>query len=438
MSHDEFMNDYIRQLRGSDAIKAVRDQEALLSGLARQQSVSGLVYAMNEDQRQQLVLAASGLGSLQEAANLAEHQIRAATQAHRLAALGGPTLSEWVQDSFGRSGDAVYEQVLAVHDSLRSSLLLEASISLPNYTDAISGVALSAYQDALGDVRAGDTISEYLRTGIVTELQLASASKYQSNVDRIGWMTDLAPTIGRLAALSESTIMNGALDPRTQDLLDGAIGAWSPEFDAALGRAKSLRVRRGLYRENGADSSIDLVPLKVLKAALSAPTQERGEQTNGARRVQLFAALIAESPVTEEHKTCYAIAGHLEAFLRRHINATLTAKYGSEWFFESFLEKIYKACLRRFRSKHDQGSDPSAEQLLACSVFNDLIVIVMQEYVDIVDDHAALCGNLRLIQEVRNDVAHFSAIIKYDVIRVDIAALDVVAALRNEDRDAGK
>jgi len=400
----------------------------------KRHSLPSMVEAIDEENRLRLISASSGLDDLRYSAFQAEHLIKAAGQAQRLANLGMP---DRVQHSFGRSADEIYEEIACITQSARTSALLRGAINLSDYAEAISSVAVNAYHDALGDLGMRDTIGEHLRAGVLSGLQLSALAKYRSPIDRVEWMSDLAPTIGRLAALTESTISRGAFDSLTLDLLDDAIGPSSPEFDSALCRAKSLRVRRALYRENGADSSIDLVPFPVVKASLAAPAQEPPQQAEDTDRVRLFALLIADSPLTEEHQSCYRIAFHLETYLRRHVNWVMKDKYGSEWFQEPYLKPMRASCVRRFKKKHGAFAEPTPAALLGSSVLNDLIEIVMHEYGNLVDDHPALLRNLRVVQEVRNDTTHFYAIVPLDVIRIENAALAVVGALRRIDDEAG-
>lgn len=335
---------------------------------------------------------------------------------------------------YGLSSDFVYEQAFSVRESARAAQLLGATIALPDYADSIGRLTESAYCDAIGITKPDDAFAKYLHTGVLAEFQTSAVARYRSTIERIDWMAELAPTVGRLSALAESTIAYSAFDAHTIDLLTDAVGPWSQEFNDDLGRATSLRVRRGLYRENRADSSIDLIPLPLLQVSLTIPSPQDAK----ARDRFLLAVLKEGSELQREHMLCFRYAGQVETYLRRHIDRKLGEKYGPDWFREVQLGEVYKECLKAYTKKHGNGSKPSGMDLLRCSVFNHLIQIVSIEYVYLVDDHQAFCDNLQLVRTIRNSANHYLALTKHDYVQIRIAAIQIIDAIyEDEDEDSG-
>lgn len=272
--------------------------------------------------------------------------------------------------------------------------------------------------------------SEPLHTAF-DELCIAAGSRFAQESLRQAWVENLLPSIDRLSDLAHSVMAEQAFNLSTERLLESIAGVRDADAIDALGRATSLRVRRGLYRDLGADRRLEHIPRPAIDLALRGEPQQDTED-QPSLLVELH---LSHHRLSGDHTRCYELLGQLELFLRDYVDRVMRAKYGPGWI-ESVPARKRSAWKRTF-TRHYGERTAAAPHLLSSSDFADLIDLIAAELDQNAVDMPALLRCLQDVRMTRNAVMHFHAIVVVDYVALHNNVAEILKALRLGSPDPG-
>lgn len=256
------------------------------------------------------------------------------------------------------------------------------------------------------------------------ELCYVASSRFAEEASRQTWMENLLPSVDRLTDLAHSVITERAFDVCTEQILEGIVGIRSDDALDALSRATSLRLRRSLYRELGADRWLEHVPRPVIDLALRGEPEQDTEH----QPMLLVALHLSHHRLSGDHTRCYELLGCLELFLRDYVVQMMRAKYGPDWF-ES-VPPGKRAAWKRTFTRHYGDRSVETLRLLSSSDFVDLIDLIAAEVDHSAVDMPALLRCLQDVRMTRNAVMHFHAIVGADYVALYRSVEEILKALR--------
>lgn len=263
------------------------------------------------------------------------------------------------------------------------------------------------------------------------ELCYAASSRFAEEAARQAWIENLLPSVDRVADLADSVMAERAFEVSTEQLLKSIVGVRSDDAIDALERATSLRVRRGLYRELGADRRLEHVPRPAIDLALRGePGQDAEEQP-----VLLVELHLSHHRLSGDYTRCYELLGQLELFLRDYLDRIMRAKYGPDWI-ENVPSRKRAAWKRTFIRQYGERS-AAAPRLLSSSDLVDLIDLIAAELDHDGVDMPALLRCLQDVRMTRNAVMHFHAIVAADYVALHNNVVEILKALRLHAPEAG-
>lgn len=362
-----------------------------------------------------------------------DHLLAESTAVERMVAEQSKALDTWAARA---APDSYTQSMLRAIEPYQSSWRSIADpVSQDRLAELMDGVGLRGLRDAdltyvYGQAMAHDLGSRAAMSAF-DQLALASAARFANESARMRWIDELVPAADRLGALAESIFHCGPFDDLAAQLLDATVGAWTPEVQTALDHAASLRVRRGIFRELNADPYIERLPFAAIDGAIWTPSAK--EPKPGEHPALL--ALTTQHPLTKVHRRCYDLVGSIELFLRWHINAEMTKRYGPDWF-RQLPAKLTKPWLKKFEGQHPSAT-PTGSDLLDLADFAHLVEIIGLEYESLGHDLAALSQRLDRIRVVRNASAHYHALTHHDYVALKIAVIEIFEAFGAETFDEG-
>lgn len=240
---------------------------------------------------------------------------------------------------------------------------------------------------------------------------------------------DLMPTIESMNLLGY-VLWDGASVADSHWYLSDLVGDLSFDATDALSRAGSLRVRKGLYKELGADLSIERVRPEIARTALVARARQDRPKSS------ILQVIEARNPLLKARMECFATSSLFEGHLRLKVSMVMTNRFGVRWLDENVdLAKLRKKVCHKYEEKNGLGSARTAGDLdlLQFSDFADLRDLVLEYFHYDSDQRDELLDSFAIVIATRNSVCHGHPVLVVDEVKVKSIMVSMDATLRLDD-----